>query len=170
MLKKSLLIAIVMFFSVLPLAAQQLEVGMEAPDFELKDQLSIPYKLSQFRGIAPVIIYFYPKAATPGCTKQACGIRDNYNSFIENNVYVLGISVDDKESIEKFANDNEIWFPLLSDADKKVSKAYGVLNEKGVASRVTFIIDKDRKIAKIMRDINIDTHAEDVLKYALTLK
>ncbi len=164
-----LLFAAMMVFS-FSLSAQQLEVGMEAPDFELKDQLSIPYRLSQFRGIAPVIIYFYPKASTPGCTKQACGIRDIYSQFTDNNVYVLGISVDDKESIEKFADENNIFFPLLSDADKTVSKAYGVLNELGLASRVTFIVDKDRKIAKIIKDINLDTHAEDVLNYAMTLR
>lgn len=170
MLKKTFLTAVLLMIFAIPAIAQQLEVGMEAPDFELKDQLSIPYRLSQFRGIAPVIIYFYPKASTPGCTKQACGIRDIYSQFTDNNVYVLGISVDDKESIEKFADENNIFFPLLSDADKKVSSAYGVLNERGLASRVTFIVDKDRKIAKIIKDINLDTHADDVLKFALTLK
>ncbi|MCX8010054.1 MAG: peroxiredoxin, partial [Ignavibacteria bacterium] len=122
-----------------------------------------------FKGKSPVVIYFYPKASTPGCTKQACGIRDNWNKFKENNIQVFGISVDNKEDISKFIDNYNLNFPLLSDNDKSVSKAYGVLNKFGVSSRVTFIIDKDGKINRIIRDVDVSTHADDVFNIAKNL-
>lgn len=122
------------------------------------------------KGINPVIIYFYPKANTPGCTKQACGIRDVFSKFKENNIVVLGISVDSKESIKEFIDDHNLNFPLLSDTNKEVSKLYGVLNNIGIDSRITFVIDKKGNIASILKDVDVETHAEYIYKIAFKLK
>ena len=148
--------------------AENLSVGSEAPNFTLQDADNNSYTLSDFESKSPVVIYFYPKANTSGCTKQACGIRDDYSKFKENGIEVFGISVDSKESIKEFINDNQLNFPLLSDIDKKVAEAYGVLNNVGVASRVTFIVDKKGNLANIIRDVDVYQHAGQVL--ALTQK
>lgn len=150
--------------------AENLNVGSPAPDFTLQDSDGNNYSLSSYKEKNPVIIYFYPKAGTPGCTKQACGIRDSFSKFKENEIMVFGISVDSKESIKDFINDNNLNFPLLSDEDKEVSKAYGVLNNIGLDSRITFILDKQGNIAKILRDVDVETHADDVFNIAVKLK
>lgn len=146
--------------------ADNLYVGHTAPDFTLQDSDGNNFTLSNFRGKNPVVIYFYPKANTPGCTKQACGIRDSYKMFKENNIIVFGISVDSKESINDFISDHRLNFPLLSDETKEVSKEYGVLNAIGIDSRITFIVDKQGFIANILRDVDVETHAEDVFLLA----
>ncbi len=140
-----------------------------APDFTLSDAFGKSFTLSELRG-NPVVLYFYPKANTPGCTSQACGIRDAWTKFQENDIKVLGISVDSKESVAEFIEDNNLNFPLLSDENKEVSKTYGVLNNLGLSNRITFIIDKDGTIAKIIRDVDIENHADDIFNYASTLK
>ncbi len=150
--------------------AENLSVGNPAPDFTLQDSDGNSYSLLSFKEKNPVIIYFYPKAGTPGCTKQACGIRDSFSKFEENEIVVLGISVDSKESIKEFIKDNGLNFPLLSDENKEVSKAYGVLNNIGLDSRITFIIDKQGNIASILRDVDVETHADDVFNLAVKLK
>ncbi len=150
--------------------ADNLNVGSPAPDFTLQDVDGNNYSLSSYQDKNPVVIYFYPKAGTPGCTKQACGIRDSFSKFKENDIVVLGISVDSKESIRDFINDQNLNFPLLSDENKEVSKSYGVLNNIGLDSRITFIIDKQGNIAKILRDIDVETHADDVFNIAIELK
>lgn len=150
--------------------AQSLVEGQLAPDFTLEDENSKSYTLSDFRDKSPVVIFFYPKAGTPGCTKQACGIRDNISKFEDNGIAIFGISTDSKEAQKKFKEENNLNFPLLSDLDKKVSKAYDVLNNFGMSSRVTFIIDKKGKIAHILRDINISEHANQVFELSLKLK
>ncbi|MCK7524446.1 MAG: peroxiredoxin [Ignavibacteriales bacterium] len=150
--------------------AENLSVGNPAPDFTLQDSDGNSYSLSSYKEKNPVIIYFYPKAGTPGCTKQACGIRDSFSKFKENDIVVLGISVDSKESIKEFINDHNLNFPLLSDENKEVSKAYGVLNNIGVDSRITFIVDKQGNIANILRDVDVETHANDVFNLAVKLK
>ena len=150
--------------------AENLSVGNPAPDFTLQDSDGKSYSLSSYKENNPVIIYFYPKAGTPGCTKQACGIRDSFSKFKENDIVVLGISVDSKESIKEFIKDNNLNFPLLSDENKEVSKAYGVLNNIGVDSRITFIVDKQGNIANILRDVDVETHANDVFNLAVKLK
>ena len=150
--------------------AENLSVGNPAPDFTLQDSDGNSYSLSSYKEKNPVIIYFYPKAGTPGCTKQACGIRDSFSKFKENDIVVLGISVDSKESIKEFIKDNNLNFPLLSDENKEVSKAYGVLNNIGVDSRITFIVDKQGNIANILRDVDVETHANDVFNLAVKLK
>lgn len=150
--------------------AENLYVGNAAPDFTLQDSDGNNYTLSAFKDKSPVIIYFYPKANTSGCTKQACGIRDAWSRFKKNNIIVLGISVDSKESIKEFIIDHNLNFPLLSDENKEVSRKYGVLNNIGLDSRISFIVDKSGNISNIIRDVNVETHADDVFKIAVKLK
>lgn len=150
--------------------ADNLSIGNAAPIFTLQDSDGNDFSLENYKGKNPVIIYFYPKAGTPGCTKQACGIRDSFTKFEENDIKVLGISVDSKESIKDFISENNLNFPLLSDESKEVSKAYGVLNNIGLDSRITFIIDKQGNIADIIRDVDVETHADDVFNIAVKLK
>jgi thioredoxin-dependent peroxiredoxin len=146
--------------------AENMEEGMDAPDFTLEDHNGTAYTLSDYEDKSPVVLYFYPKANTPGCTTQACGIRDKREEYEQSGVAVFGVSVDDKEAIAEFVKEHNLNFPLLSDADKKVSEKYDVLNSVGMSSRVTFVIDKDGKIHKIIRDVNVGTHADDALEIA----
>lgn len=148
----------------------KLKVGDKAPDFKLPDANGKYYSLSDYHGKNPVVLYFYPKANTPGCTKQACGIRDEWSKFEKNGIQVFGVSVDSKEAIKKFIDEYGLNFPLLSDEDKKVCKAYGVLNRLGFAMRVTFIIDKEGKIAHIIENVDVNTHSKEVLELASKLK
>mgnify|MGYP003948391179 FL=1 len=150
--------------------ADNLSVGNSAPGFTLEDSEGNTYSLLDYKGKNPVIIYFYPKANTPGCTKQACGIRDSFSKFKENDIIIFGISVDSKTSIKEFIKDYNLNFPLLSDEKKEVSKAYGVLNTIGLDSRITFIIDKQGKIANILKDVDVETHADEVFNLAVKLK
>ena len=150
--------------------AENLIEGNQAPNFSLQDAYGKNFSLSDYKVVSPVIIYFYPKANTPGCTTEACGIRDSFSKFNENNIVVLGISVDSKESLKAFIDDHNLNFPLLSDESKNVSKAYGVLNNIGIASRITFIVDKNGNIASILRDVDVNTHAKDVYNIAIKLK
>ncbi len=148
----------------------ELKVGDKAPDFKLPDANGKFYSLLDYYGKSPVVLYFYPKANTPGCTKQACGIRDDWSKFEKNGIQVFGISVDSKEAIKKFIEEYDLNFPLLSDEDKKVCKAYGVLNILGFAKRVTFIIDKEGKIAHIIDNVDVNTHSKEVFELASKLK
>lgn len=150
--------------------ADNLKINDMAPDFSLSDADGEEYTLSSYRGESPVVIYFYPKAGTPGCTDQACGIRDEYQKFEENNIVVLGISVDTPEAIEEFENKYGLNFPLLSDQEKVVSKKYDVLNDLGFSNRITFIVNKEGRIVEIMRDVNVETHADDVFAIASEYK
>lgn len=150
--------------------ADNITPGSYAPDFTLQDAFGNNYTLSDYKSKNPVIVYFYPKANTPGCTKQACGVRDNLDKFKENGIVIFGISVDSKETLKEFVADHNLNFPLLSDESKEVSKAYGVLNNLGIDSRITFIVDKEGKIAEVIRDVDVTTHAEDVLNIATKLK
>ena len=129
--------------------ADNISIGDTAPNFSLQDINGKNYNLTDYVGKSPIVIYFYPKANTPGCTKEACGIRDDFSKFKENNIVIFGISVDSKKDIKKFADDYNLNFPLLSDVEKTTAKNYDVLNNFGMANRVTFIIDKEGKIAKI---------------------
>jgi peroxiredoxin Q/BCP len=145
------------------------EEGRPAPDFELKDAAGETVHLSDFRGRL-VVLYFYPRADTPGCTRQARGIRDDYAAFQERGAVVLGVSPDTEAAQAKFANRYGLPFTLLADADHKVAEQFGVWVEKtnrGKRSmgieRSTFLIDSEGKVAKVMRRVNPDTHAEHVL-------
>jgi peroxiredoxin Q/BCP len=145
------------------------EEGKPAPDFELTSDTGETVKLSSLRG-RPVVIYFYPKDDTPGCTTQACGIRDAYGEFERAGAVVLGISPDDEKSHAKFRNKYELPFTLLADTDHAVAERYGVWadksfmgkNYKGVV-RSTFVIDADGLVTKVMPKVKPATHADDVL-------
>jgi len=147
----------------------KLREGMKAPNFNLQNHLGKFFKLSSFKGKSPVIIYFYPKAGTPGCTKQACGIRDDLNKFKDKNVVVLGISIDSKKDIKRFVRENNINFPLLSDNNKIVTAKYGVLRDDGKAKRVTFIVDKKGIIVKIIEVSDVSAHSHNVFEIASQL-
>ena len=146
-----------------------LKEGDKAPDFELEDWEGNKTRLSDFRG-KKVVLYFYPKDDTPGCTKEACDFRDSLKKLKTMNVKVLGVSNDDKESHKKFAEKYHLNFRLLADVDKKASQAYGVYEEKekfgnkywGI-TRSTFIIDEQGTIKKIFYKVNPEQHIEEVL-------
>ena len=145
------------------------EDGKEAPDFELTSDSGDRLRLSQFRG-QPVVLYFYPKDDTPGCTKQACAIRDSYDDFAEAGAVVLGVSPDDESSHVKFKEKYGLPFTLLADPDHVVSEQYGVWGERKYMGRTymgiersTFLIDEEGRVAKVMRRVKPDTHAKLVL-------
>ncbi len=146
-----------------------IEEGTAAPDFELTSDDGSTVRLSDLRG-KPVVLYFYPKDDTPGCTTQACGIRDAWGDFERAGAVVLGVSPDDEQSHVKFKAKYDLPFTLLADTDHKTCDEYGVWGEKTYAgktymgvSRSTFVIDEDGKVAKEMRNVKADTHADDVL-------
>jgi thioredoxin-dependent peroxiredoxin len=149
--------------------ADNLTVGDQAPDFTLQDSENNSFTLSSFQNISPVVIYFYPKANTSGCTKQACGIRDDYSKFEETGINIFGVSVDSKADIQEFVEDYSLNFPLLSDESKEVAKTYGVLNNIGIASRITFIVNKEGKLTHIIKDVDIESHANQVFELAKEL-
>jgi thioredoxin-dependent peroxiredoxin len=145
------------------------EEGKPAPDFELASDAGEKVKLSDLRG-KPVVLYFYPKDDTPGCTAQACGIRDDYGSFTEKGAVVLGVSPDDEASHVKFKEKYSLPFTLLADPDHRVAEQYGVWGERSSygktymgIERSTFLIDPEGHVTKVMRRVKPDTHAQDVL-------
>jgi thioredoxin-dependent peroxiredoxin len=146
-----------------------LSPGDQAPDFELPDQNGRPVKLSDFRG-QPVVVYFYPKASTPGCTTQACGVRDHKLDYEQAGAVVLGISPDPVAKIAKFVDKYDLGFPLLADEDHAVAESYGVWVEKSMYGRkyfgnerTTFIVDSEGKISEVLRKVKPAEHDEQVL-------
>jgi thioredoxin-dependent peroxiredoxin len=146
-----------------------IEEGKPAPDFTLQSDSGEAVTLSELRG-KPVVLYFYPKDDTPGCTAQACGIRDVYGEFQRAGAVVLGVSPDDESSHVKFREKYELPFTLLADPDHEVADEYGVWGEKTYAGktylgvkRSTFVIDADGTVKKVMHDVKPATHADDVL-------
>jgi peroxiredoxin Q/BCP len=147
-----------------------IEEGKPAPDFELTSDSGDTVRLSDFRG-RPVVVYFYPKDDTPGCTAQACGIRDNYDAFGERGAVVLGISPDSESSHVKFKQKYGLPFTLLADPEHEIAEQYGVWKERkhygktymGI-ERSTFVIDPDGNVAHVMRRVKPDTHVEQVLQ------
>lgn len=148
-----------------------LEVGMHAPDFTLSDKTGTPVSLSGFLG-KKVVLYFYPKDNTPGCTRQACAFADAYEGFREKDVVVIGISRDSVKSHENFAKKYNLPFILLSDPELAAIQAYGVWQEKKLYGKVsmgvvrtTFVIDEAGRIEKIMPKVKPDTNAAEILDY-----
>jgi peroxiredoxin Q/BCP len=144
--------------------------GKPAPDFELTSDAGETVKLSDLRG-KPVVLYFYPKDDTPGCTTQACGIRDAYGEFERAGAIVLGISPDSESKHVKFKDKYELPFTLLADTDHAVAERYGVWGEKKYMGRTymgvkrwTFVIDADGTVKKVLPDVKPATHADDVLQ------
>jgi thioredoxin-dependent peroxiredoxin len=147
-----------------------IEEGTQAPDFELATDDGSTVKLSDLRG-KPVVLYFYPKDDTPGCTTQACGIRDTYGEFETEGAVVLGISPDDEKSHAKFRDKYNLPFTLLADEGHKIADEYGVWAEKSYAGRKymgversTFVIGEDGTVTKVLRNVKPATHADDVLE------
>lgn len=149
---------------------EELEVKDIAPDFELPDQDNVTHKLSDYKG-SWVLLYFYPKDNTPGCTREACSVRDNLPSFEMLNAKTFGINGDSVDSHKKFADKHSLNFLLLSDGNHEVLEKYGVWQKKKFAGkefmgtvRWSFLIDPEGRIAKIYENVNPENHAEEVLE------
>jgi peroxiredoxin Q/BCP len=145
------------------------KVGDKAPDFALPDQAGEIHKLEDYRG-KKIVLYFYPKDDTPGCTKEACSFRDSFADFKKAGIEVLGVSVDDESSHAKFSEKYNLPFTLLADKDKKVVEKYGVWAEKGIygkkymgTNRTTFLIDGKGNIVKVFEKVKPEDHAKEVL-------
>lgn len=143
--------------------------GDNAPDFSAPDQNGNTVSLKDFSG-KTVVLYFYPKDDTPGCTKEACGFRDDLSAFTGKNSVIIGVSPDDSKSHKKFVDKYNLPFTLLADPDKKICEAYGVWQEKSMYGRKsmgvvrsTFVIGPDGKIAKAFSNIKVDGHVAKVL-------
>ena len=149
---------------------KELQIGDIAPDFSLESDAGQKTSLKDFTG-KKVVLYFYPKDDTPGCTKEACNFRDSLNSITSKDAVVLGVSRDSVSSHKKFKEKYSLNFPLLSDTSGEVTKAYGVYKQKNMygvirwgIERSTFIIDEEGKIAKIWRKVKVDGHKDEVLQ------
>ncbi|HEY6583758.1 MAG TPA: thioredoxin-dependent thiol peroxidase [Gaiellaceae bacterium] len=146
------------------------EEGSPAPTFTLTSDSGEQVSLESFRG-QPVVLYFYPRDDTPGCTAQACGIRDNYDDFEERGAVVLGVSPDEETAHVKFKQKYGLPFTLLADPEHTVSELYGVWGERNYMGRTymgversTFLIDSEGRVSKVMRKVKPDTHVEQVLQ------
>jgi len=145
-----------------------LEAGQMAPDFEAQDQNGNTIRLSDYKG-KRVALYFYPKDDTPGCTAQACNLRDNYDSLLSKGIQVIGVSIDSVASHKKFADKYNLPFPLVADSEQKIVEAYGVWREKNMYGkkymgtvRETFMIDAEGKLEKVIAKVKTDAHAEQL--------
>lgn len=149
---------------------KHLKVGDQAPDFSVKDQSGNEIKLSDYAG-KRVVIYFYPKDNTPGCTAQACNIRDNYSDLEKEGIVILGVSADSEASHQKFIDKFDLPFTLLADVDKKMLNDYGVWGEKKFMGRVydgihrtTFIMDESHAIVGIIEKPKTKDHSREILE------
>ena len=150
------------------MATKEIKEGNKAPDFTALDQDGKKVKLSSFKGKKNIILYFYPKDMTPGCTTQACDFRDQQKNF--KSTVILGVSIDSQERHQKFIEKHDLPFTLLADVDKKVVQKYGVWQEKKLYGktfmgivRSTFIIDKTGTVRKIFVKVKVKNHVEEVL-------
>ncbi len=146
-----------------------IEAGAPAPDFTLMDQNEKPIALAELKG-KPVVLYFYPKDDTPGCTKEACNFRDGFAAYKKAGAVILGVSPDDTASHAKFAKKFELPFSLLADPGAAVCQAYGVWKEKNMygkkymgVERTTFVIDAKGMVKKVFPKVKVDGHADEVL-------
>ena len=152
--------------------ADSILVGQSAPVFTLIDQNGLSHSLQDYVG-SWVVLYFYPKDDTPGCTKEACAFRDDFKGIVAQNTQVLGVSVDDRASHEKFAGKHSLPFPLLTDQNGEVAKSYQALMSLGplkYAKRQTFIIDPNGKVKKIYRKVKAASHSKEILADLKLLK
>lgn len=152
-----------------------IEEGQKAPDFKLQADDGSSVKLSELRG-SPVVLYFYPKDDTPGCTKEACSFRDRRRELEKLGAKVLGVSADSVESHIKFRDKFKLNFPLLADVDHKVAEKYGAWREKNMYGkksmgivRSTFVIDAEGKVAKVWKAVKVDGHDDAVIEAVKSL-
>jgi peroxiredoxin Q/BCP len=169
------MVAVLLSLALAAAPADKVEIGRAAPAINLpatqidavlpdkKDAKSL--SLEDFKGKKNVVLFFFPKAMTKGCTIESCGFRDKLDDFAKLDTVVLGISVDPLDDQTKFTEKEKLTFPLLADSDKKVAEEYGVLNEKGVSKRTTFVIDKQGFVRRIYYEMKVDTHPQEVLDY-----
>ena len=142
----------------------KVRVGNPAPDFEGPTADGTRLGLKDFVGKKNVVLYFYPKDDTPGCTKEACSFRDNLQPIRSLGAEIVGVSLDSVESHKKFATKYRLPFPLISDKGKRIAKAYGVLRDTGTSTnRITFLIDSKGKVAKIFPKVDVTKHTEEVV-------
>ncbi|GAA0761960.1 thioredoxin-dependent thiol peroxidase [Psychroflexus lacisalsi] len=146
-----------------------LKAGDKAPNFEGKDQDGNAHTLKDYKG-KKLVVFFYPKASTPGCTAEACNLRDNWETFQEKGYEILGVSADSKKRQQNFKTKYELPFPLLADEDKEVIQAFGVWGPKKFMGkeydgihRTTFIIDEEGKIEEVIAKVKTKAHAEQIL-------
>ena len=149
--------------------SKELAVGDKAPELAIPDQDEKKVSLKDFKG-KQVVLYFYPKDDTPGCTKESCEFRDSESQILRAGAVILGVSLDGKESHQKFIEKFGLPFPLLSDEDAAISKTYGVYKEKNMygrkywgIERSTFVIDTEGKLKTIFRKVKVDGHVDEVL-------
>jgi len=147
-----------------------IDAGRKAPAFTLKDQDGATHKLSQYAG-RPVVLYFYPKDDTPGCTKEACAFRDTLPAFKKSKAAVFGVSILDEASKKQFADKHHLTFPLLADEDHTVAERYGVWQKKALygrsfmgIARTTYLIGADGRVARRWDKVKVTGHAEEVLE------
>jgi peroxiredoxin Q/BCP len=147
-------------------------IGKPAPDFSLPSTSGENISLRQFKGKKTVVLYFYPKDETPGCTREACDFRDHTPELEKANVVVLGVSTDNLESHRHFREKHSLPFPLLADEDATVSKMYGVYKQRNLygkkylgIERTTFVIDRTGRVAQIYPKVKVDGHIKDVLEF-----
>jgi len=162
---KKLLFVLSVIFAHSAFSQITLKEGDAAPDFSLQSDEGKIVKLSDYRDKQAVVLYFYPKDFTSGCTKQACNFRDNISSIQEQNAVVLGVSVDNADSHKRFKAEYNLNYTLLADTTKEVAGVYSGLNQYGSANRVTFIIDKSGVIKKIYPNVNVNENYAEIIEY-----
>jgi peroxiredoxin Q/BCP len=142
----------------------KIRIGDQAPEFEGPTSDGSQLGLKDFVGKKNVVLYFYPKDDTPGCTREACSFRDNIGPIRKMGAEVVGVSLDTVTSHEKFTTKYDLPFPLISDKEKRIAQAFGVLKENGMSTnRTTFIIDKRGKIAKVFPKVDVSKHTDEVV-------
>jgi len=153
----------------MPYTIYMLDIGTQAPNFNLSDHEGTMHKLSDYMG-SWVLLYFYPKDDTPGCAKEACMLRDNALEYEKHDIIVLGVSADDEMSHEKFISKYNLPFTLLSDSDKRVIKMYDAKNAIGMTKRISYLVGPEGMIEKIYENVKPETHAEEVLEDVTELR
>jgi peroxiredoxin Q/BCP len=140
----------------------ELAVGSPAPDFTTKAQDGSTVHLAALKG-KPVVVYFYPKDETPGCTKEACSFRDSWDALAKTGVILIGVSTDTEDSHKAFAAHHKLPFLLVSDADGKIAQSFGVPLQEGYTSRQSFVIGPDGLLKKIYRKVDVGVHAQEIM-------